>query len=279
MNSGVRGTVGAMPRQFAKPPLVEAIVELHWELSKASDGTLEDPRYPLFAGALYERLNQSYPFVEKLAASEVPDKFTPHVVKLRARRGPNQWPVYQVGPGVCTLNFTKEYHWGAFSKAAAELHTELSEAYAGRSGGDRPRFTMAQLRYLNAFPMDREWSDSLKFLKDRLHSEFRLPESVTSLSGVRADSTHVDLAVQFRLDRPVGTGLIKFTNGTEGKRSALIGELHVKSDPSTGDVPQDTSQFVEWLEQGHNVIETWFLELIKGELHQSYGDIEHAANR
>src|SRR5690242_14184345 len=118
------------PHDLPRKPLIEAILEIKWQLV---DG--KDPLHPLYVGALASLVAKDYPFREQLPAYLVPDDITPQVVKFRFRAAPGGWPVVQAGPGIASLNFTKDYTWPSFQNAAENLWMSLAQAFAS-VGGD-----------------------------------------------------------------------------------------------------------------------------------------------
>ena len=53
-------------KKLKNAPLIEAIFELRWELSKKPDGRQFDPHHKILLGIIYEKVKDDYPFHEQL---------------------------------------------------------------------------------------------------------------------------------------------------------------------------------------------------------------------
>ena len=91
------------------PPIVEALVEVRWELKEKTPGVHFDPHYQFLLGTFRESLKGVYPFHEPLPTSEVPDEMTGGMVKHRFRVAKDTWPLLQIGgsdlPFCCPYTF------------------------------------------------------------------------------------------------------------------------------------------------------------------------------
>ena len=86
-----------MGDKLFKPPLVEVVFELKWK-----DDQKED--YDLLVGELYSQLKSEFPEKELLKPSEIPSFAMPFKVQHRFREGKNDYPLYQLGPGILSFN-------------------------------------------------------------------------------------------------------------------------------------------------------------------------------
>lgn len=94
---------------LANPPLVEALVEVRWELDSPAPGVSLDPNYKILLGRFYDRVRADYPFHEQLPMSLAPDELTGYQVQHRFRLAADAWPLVQLGPGILSLNDTAAY--------------------------------------------------------------------------------------------------------------------------------------------------------------------------
>lgn len=256
-------------RKLPNKPLVEAIAELRWELQQVGPDQFKDPGFPLLVGALYGLLRNSYSVAEELPTAQVPDEMLPYVVRYRFRRGKNSWPLVQVGPGIATLNFTKEYDWESFLAAALEFYDKLVEAHQVRSDHVKPKFTSIVLQFINAIPADPAQMDVLHFVSSKLHTSVTLPRGITESPSIAGGVTGFQLSLAYSLGSPKGIGAIRLSTGSQNEVPSLLWHLYVQSVEL--DVPQERSAFKEWLEQAHTVVESWFFALIEGELEKQFG--------
>jgi len=77
-------------------------------------GMRVDPHYKILVGSLYEQLKEEYPFHQQLPTAFIPDEMLGYLVQHRFRKGENQWPLVQIGPGIITVNDTEGYIWEDF---------------------------------------------------------------------------------------------------------------------------------------------------------------------
>lgn len=144
-----------MTTNLRRPPLVEAILELRWQLKPNQVGLLADPNYPLIVGKIHERIGKKYPEHVALPSSNVPPEMAPYIVQHQFRTTKDGWPLCQVGSGIITYNDihndSHPYLWDSFHKGALELMNAFFDSYSGFGtvgiGG-------IHLRYINALEED-----------------------------------------------------------------------------------------------------------------------------
>jgi uncharacterized protein (TIGR04255 family) len=74
-------------------PLVEALLELRWELQQDGESLpARDPAYPLIVGLLYGQVKEDYPFIEALPQSHLPAEVIPFLPTHRFRIGVRIYP-------------------------------------------------------------------------------------------------------------------------------------------------------------------------------------------
>lgn len=260
-------------QQLRTKPLVEALLEVKWSLEETSRGTKRDPAYPLFVGRLYEQVKDSYGYVQKLDATQVPDEITPYIVKYRFRVTEDGWPLVQAGPGIASLNFTDSYKWDKFLAAANNFIPKLIEAYAPSPAGEQeaPTFSSVMLRYINAVEVDFEREDIVDYISKNLHTRVVLPKKIAQSPVVSGSPEKFEINIANPLNDPPGLGSLRLAKGTYSGRSAIIWELIVRS--TDADTPQNPESFEEWLRKAHDVAESWFNTLIEGNLEKQFGRI------
>jgi len=243
-------------------PLVEALLEIRWELQKlpASPGPV-DPGYPFAVGRLFELVRERYPFREELPVAQVPDALTPHVAKHRFRVSEDAWPLVQIGPGVASVNFTEGYTWEVFREAALEFVPQLASAYEGVYP---LKPVSVLLRYINAVEFDYGRGDVLEFFREKLHTSFQLPEGITGFEHRSGFPEGLSFQLALPVGRPPGAAITRFSTGKRGEAPAVVWEHHVLSKKEGA--PGLAEGFREWLEQAHEVAERWFFTLVEGDL-------------
>ncbi len=254
------------PRVLPSKPLVEAVLELKWQLRPNPGGPGPvDPGYPYAVGRLFEQLHATYPFREELPQAQIPDAITPYLVKHRFRTSEGGWPLVQIGPGIATLNFTETYTWELFRDAALALLPRLRTAYEGVYA-----LTPASLllRYINAVSCDFVHEDVIRFLDEKLHVSLRLPGAILDSPHREGTARGLDVRLALPVSRPVGVASVKFSTGRRGDVPSLIWEHNVLSKDEKA--PDLGEGFATWLDQAHEVAEAWFLTLVEGDLLEGF---------
>ena len=250
-------------KNLRNKPLVEAILEARWDLSKGPGGQLHDPGLKLALGRFYDKIRGDYPYHEPLPASVIPDGLAPQIVQHRFRKAKDGWPLTQLGPGVATLNVTESYDWEDFEKRAITIIETLFDTYP-------PPLEINQLmlRYINSVDVNFGDVDAASFIRDNLKIHFELPSSVFEDGTVNSAPDGLILQTTYACSKPNGKIQIKFARGQSKGRDAIIWETLVHSiDENLPDLP---GAFPEWLNAAHDITESWFFKLIEGDLESQF---------
>ena len=243
-------------------PLIEAIFELRWSLQEQTKGVKIDPHYKLIIGRLYDKLNKEYFYHEQLPSASMPDEIAGYVVQHRFRKGKDDWPLIQIGPGVITVNDTEKYLWHDFEKRTNNAVSTLYEVYPDSK--NNLRFNRSLLRYIDAIKFDFENEDIFGFLKDKMKIEVTLYNKLFDTSKVDSKAFGLDLRFSFALIEPKGVIHLRFVKGEHKGQRALIWETMVEA--LGANVPQNKSEINEWVKKAHNLTDDWFFKIIDGEL-------------
>jgi uncharacterized protein (TIGR04255 family) len=261
-----------MPSQLKNPPLVEALLEIKWELNKAGPDAFEDPGYKLASGRLFDRVKKRFGYIQNLPITIVPEELTAYAVRNQFRTEANGWPLVQIGPGVATVNMAPPYTWKKFKDTIKFFVPILFDSYTGVVPG-QPDYQLhlnsALLRYINGIEWDWEMGNTLEFLQNNLHTSFSLPKNNLA-ADQDANPLNLNLQIGYPINEPKGQVIIRFATGTVGQSKGLVLELLFLS--AGDDVPQlnDIDGFMKWVNDAHTVLEQWFFSLIKGELHKRF---------
>ncbi|MFZ1473375.1 MAG: TIGR04255 family protein [Anaerolineae bacterium] len=254
------------PEKLTHPPLVEAILEVRWQLQEQAPGVAVDPKYKLLVGRLYDRLNREYPFHEPLPTASMPDEMLGYVVQHRFRTAEDAWPLVQVGPGLVTLNDTQDYTWKAFEAKSRQLVDALYSAYPDASTA--LRVGSLQLRYINAIPFDFEWADVLQFLAEHLKITLAFSPALLTGMPVKAAPKGLNVVFEFSTENPAGALRVRLARGKRQDADALILEMVLISEDA--DAPATPADFPAWLDAAHNVIHDTFFKMIEGRLEEQF---------
>lgn len=254
------------PRLLKNKPLVEAILEIRWQLEPGSaPGLARDPHYKFLLGTLFETVKKRFPHHEELPAASVPEEMTSHVVHHRFRATPNGWPIIQVGPGVFTVNDTVDYVWENFDKL---LRYAIPTLIGAHPKPESLRFNMLLLRFINAIALDPGKTNVLAFLSAKMKTRLLLPDGIFAEGHLAQSPSHIATEMAFPCSKPPGSFLVKVGTGQHNTNPALIFEFWFSSKDS--DVPRMPEGFQDWLTSAHTVIETTFFNLIEGDLEREF---------
>ena len=247
------------PRTLNNKPLVEAILEVKWQLATEASAPPIDPNYRLFFGRFYDRVRNEYPAYEALEAATIPDVMAASVAQYRFRIKEKGWPLIQIGPGMLTLNDTDSYEWPDFEKRAHWALEKLFESYPGRL-----QIESLLLRYIDAVQVDFSKEDVTSFLRDKLKIVLSYPESLFQRGYVNQAPIALVLQSAFQSTIPKGKVQLKFAKGKVREKEALVWETSISS--RGRDLPPLPHDFPSWLSAAHAITDDWFFKLIDGEL-------------
>ena len=259
-----------MRKVLNNKPLVEAIFELRWELyEQLPTGEKIDPYYRVLVGGVYNKLKDDYSLLEPLPAADVPERFSAYVVQHRFRKGADDWPVIQIGPGVITLNDTAGYIWEDFREQALRLVDALFSVHPNSENLTIDRMI---LRYIDGIEFDYEQTDIFRFLKEQMKTELHMYQKLFKDTGIGKTPEVLDMRTSFPSVSPSGHISLRIARGTKKKddiaADALIWEITVHS--SGKDSPKSKEAIPTWIDQAHDLTDDWFFKLIEGELERRF---------
>lgn len=263
-----------MPRiDLKKKPLVEAILEIRWDLVQTVkiEGPApmllpaQDPHYRLLLGRLFDRFQAEYPEHEQLPTANMPDEFVGQMVQHRFRSAKDDWPLVQVGPGVFTLNETHRYTWTDFQQRAKEAVARLYNAHPAVA---EFRIQSLVLRYIDAVEYNYKDEDAFAFLRDKMKVGISLPDSLFQTSGVHARPESFAWQATFPCKRPPGAVHVSFATGQKLDAPAILWETTVQS--SGESLPAMPDGFPAWIDAAHEITDDWFFKLIEGDLERRF---------
>jgi uncharacterized protein (TIGR04255 family) len=249
-----------MKKKLKNKPLLESIFELKWELKKNEGGLYTDQHYKILVGRLYDKLQKTYPYHEQMPSSQIPDELAKYIVQHRLRKDKDKWPLFQIGPGILTLNETKDYEWVDFKKRIKQLLTALYESYPK---SDKIKVNNLMLRYLNGIKFDFSKNNVVDFLKNNFGIAIEIEEKFFESSNINNTPENLDVKCNFSSVHPKGTFSLRFTSGKMGNDEALIWEFNLNSINLN---IKNQRSIEKWVEEAHDLIEKWFFKTIENGL-------------
>lgn len=251
-----------MRKVLKNKPLIEAIMEIHWQLKGQMGDFKVDPHYTILFARLYDRLRSEYPYHEQLPTANIPIEVIGRAVQQRFRVSKNAWPLVQLGPGVLTLNDTVGYDWEKdFQGRITDLTSNLFDAYPQPEDLSIEKLI---LRYIDAVEVDFQQHNIFDFLRDMMKITIDINKDLFSSTGVTDQPLLLDLGFAFPSTNPEGILHLRFTQGERDRKSVLIWEtVFSTADPA---VPQNLESIIAWTDQAHQLTSDWFFKIIDGEL-------------
>jgi len=259
------------PKDLPNKPLREAIFDIRWGLHDKDDQAQQDKKvqydkgFNLLVGVFFNKVNAEYGEVVNLPATQIPEDMAPYIVRHQFKSKDGGWPLIQLGPGILTFNETQKYSWPNFKEQLESTVTNLYDSYPVGIAEFSP--IQLSLKYINAIPLDEENKNLLDLISSDLHTEIQLDESLFG-ENIQKSPTRLSLDLAFPLDDPKGKISLTIASGKMNKKSALIFQFEVTTDPEG--VPGSKEEIFIWIEKAHKIIENWFFSLIRGKLHDSY---------
>lgn len=244
---------------------MEMIAEVKWRLTPVTaipNGAI-DPFHDAIKAALKERFPPlGYPHHREKVPPEIPRELLAGQATTQFYKAPDVWPIYQLGPGVFTVNITEGYWgWASFRDTVAAGIEQLLAAH--------PALTLFQLESLKLMAIDafseqhgyRSYNDfSQKYLTlgELLPSSFLAQfASNTEAVNVRSDTT-------FPLNVPAGAhARISISDGLRSDQKALILHTAIESGPIDS---IDLQNIMNWFDAAHGVHRTMFRSLLTEDL-------------
>jgi uncharacterized protein (TIGR04255 family) len=254
-------------------PLVEAWLEIRFSPEGIeSGGPAQDEGLAFALGRFYDAIRDGFGFYEKLEASRVPEELTPHVPRHRFRPSKDSWPLFQLGPGIATVNFTQPYNWDDFKQKALYLRAQLLKAYSDAALGTE----RVVLRYRNVTSFNYYTHNLFDFLEENLNTSIALPVGIPGPVSTVDWPIQANLVLSFDLLEPPSKGVVRIGTGRkqsdEGKagHELVLWQFEIASYNANAPRLQDHSGFEDWLELAHRVIHEWFFSMIEGPLLREY---------
>ena len=250
------------PFVISKPPLLEAVFEMRWELSPVPNAQIRrDPAYPLLYGRLYDRFKKDYTVVEDLPSVQVHPDGSPYTVRHRMRKAAGEYPLVQIGPGILTVNLGKDYSWDRFREEIVRIFEGFTDFYPASTFP--LNILKTEIRYINGIEF-AEGEDVLQFFSEKLHTKIELDPDMFSKINIDPKAQGVGLNMGFQINQPVGAVMLSLGSGQMEDKPAIIQQTLIQSIGENS--PQELGSLDPWLDAMHNIARHWFETLYKGEL-------------
>lgn len=256
-----------MSKELKSPPLVEAILEIRWQLQKTPSGSYVDPNYRLLLARMFDKISKEYPEHEQLPTANFPDEMAVYNVQHRFRIAKNSWPLVQIGPGVFTVNSTTDYKWQDFH---SRILFAIDSFYHAYPKIEDLKINNIILRYIDVVDFDYNKEDILAFLHNNFKLNISLPTNLFDKTNVKETPDNFIVRFSFNSETPKGIITLRFATGKRENTPALILETTIESDEKY--FPQMTEDIEKWINEAHDLTNDWFFKIISGELERRFLD-------
>jgi uncharacterized protein (TIGR04255 family) len=239
--------------KLPKAPLLEIVLELRWKITNKND--LSKVQY--LYGDLYSELKHKYPFRETTVPPEIPIDILINQPVHRYKVASNEYPLYQVGPGIITLNtIDSKYYWDNFS----ECSKELVDAFLRVFPFQQNEFLTPSILFLDFFPFDFENADVYKYINEKFKITF-------DQSFIISPKFPKNINLGFYYDLSIGDLSILFQKGkNKNQEEGIILQTRINGTP----LDPKREGIASWIEKSHDTCSELFKKLTEGELYESF---------
>lgn len=243
--------------KLSNAPLQEVIFELRWKLDYDVRSQNQVDQQFQFAFANFSALSaDKLKHKIILKPSFIPDTaFVNHPV-YQFWSAENQYPVYQIGPGVFTVNETeKNYEWKYFRDLILQGIDWLTKSYSRKLD-----FSVAELRYIDAIEMNEDIEKDLtKFIAEHLKIEIKN-------QVVEGRLNDLQLHQRFKVDNENYLSLL-LTNGVKNNNQSKAIILQTSYNKTSNISLENLSP---WIDVAHDTCSALFKKMISNNLYEQF---------
>ncbi len=263
---------------YKKAPVVEVIAEVLWELKPILGADLAyDPFLDLLSETFFEEAKKNaFGVVERIVPSQVPIEMLAHKPVFRIRKQKDQWPLYQLGPGIFTANITPcsdkpEYEgWKSFTPTLTDGIELLFSSFPSAEKHLKPK--ALRLVYINVFGKEHGYENQRQFLKDGLEFNVALPEALIE-GHVEGDEVLSVSEFIFDLKTLKGSqASLKVGKGTHKDQEAIIVESRITKKLES--LPIGKDDIVQWFSDASTQNRAIFESYVTQKTRETFGIIK-----
>lgn len=239
-------------------PLLEVIFELSW----VANNSKEQEKFQFLLGDMYTQLKDKYPLRLNLvnvpvAGIEIPLDLLINKPVYRFRKDENSYPIYQLGPGLLSVNTINElYIWEDFEQEILDVFTKFKESY---DFGSSSSFNIA-LKFLDFYVFDFN-NNAYDFLKNNLHLQI-----THSMQSEKHNPSFVNFATGHNIE---GIGQFNFSINRGVIQQRGEGFL-VETNLVNNVMLDSTGNISSWLKSAHEYLSAVFKDMTKGNMYNSF---------
>jgi len=257
---------------YERSPLVEVVLELRWAtvpMQLAADAKI-DPHYAAFRDDMKVAASDvGFKVIEPLQPIDFPLELRPYVPDQRFRRAAGSWPLFQIGPGIMSVNIVPPYEgWTTFRAFVKEC---IGLLYSNYPIADRYlKFQMLELRYINAFDASLGFRSYYDFINTFTKMKHIIPDDV--LNEITDDRASLEGNSAIQVQSKKNGDLIIIHSGS-GKKNNLPAALLNISCRQMMAMPVQLSvdHILTWVDDAHLSIRNTFENILSNEMKRLIG--------
>ncbi len=236
-------------------PLQEVIFELRWKLDFDPETQNKSDKEFQFAFARFSNFaSANFKHNVMLQPSSLPENAFNHRPVYQFWTNKNEYPVYQLGPGVFTVNETDtNYKWAYFQVLILQGIEWLKNSYSRKLD-----FSFVELRYIDTIKIPGD-TDLQQFMAEHLNITINNP---VIESGV----TDIQLHQRFKIDKENNLSLL-ITNGIQNNNQSKIIILQTAYNKTVRILLDDLTS---WIDAAHAKCSSLFKQMISKDLYEQF---------
>jgi len=258
---------------FQNAPLIEMIAEVRWRLTPIAsipNGGI-DPFYDILKQSLIKNTsNFGYPVIQEIVPPEIPRELLAGTATTQFRKKAGAWPLFQLGPGLFTVNITENYTgWtGCFRE---EVSLGIKSLYEAHPAPKMLQITSIKLIAIDAFSAEHGFRNYLEYSEGFLDLGRVLPKNFVNQYAIEDESFEVNSETKFQLkDLKDSIARVNISSGKKNNERALILQTAIESNKKL-----DTAETVmNWFDEAHLVHRSMFRSFLTEQLKQALDPVE-----
>lgn len=236
-------------------PLQEVIFELRWKLDFDPEAQSESDKEFQFAFAKFNHFtSENFKHNVNLKPAFIPENAFNHRPVYQFWANKNEYPVYQLGPGIFTVNETeKNYEWVYFKGLILQGLEWLKNAYSHKLD-----FSFVELRYIDTIEITDN-TNIQAFLAEHLNITVNNPV-------IESPAIDIQLHQRFRIDKENNLGLL-ITNGIKNSNQSKIIILQTSYNRTIRIFLEDLTA---WIDAAHAKCSSLFKQMISTDLYEQF---------
>ncbi len=246
--------------QLKNAPLKEVIFEVHWDLDVVPEQSMSvDTGFETAVLNFRNACQQDFKIVELLTPPMIPAIVFNNKVTHRFFKEKGTYPLYQLGPGVFTVNDNnKNYSWEEFRRLILNGIKCLQSSYEKKIV-----ISKTELRYIDSVSVNAFGpSNKFEFLKHHLQVN---PEPYPFVNG-ELDS--INFTKKFIIDEEIILNIMVATAfDINSKDEAAIWHTYINNRKRIHE-----ANFEIWIDRAHEIASLTFKKMISKQLYEYFNN-------